>query len=663
VVGAATSLASGILNDNLSLKGVLRGALAGALTAGLMQGVNTAFGVTAANPLSTIGSIAARTTVQGAVQALMGGKFADGALAGLASGLAEAVSANMLEGIANSGMTGAEAVAARTFARVVGSAIRTAASPGDPGQAFASAFLDDVFKQIDTGTPVTQTAFDDEGRLNLGIVDPNASPEQQAQQLAAQLQRQGIPPAQANLMAQQALGNIVDGVAQLPQRPVQTAPTQPAPVTRTEPNSPGGTTTPPTTTTPEPLWIAADGRPIVPSTGSEPVGALRPFSGDQPAFPDTSLLPAGAQVIALRDDTGRNYWRVIANDVDLVVAGTATATPTTATDDPTVIQLETVVITGRRIPRFESTDAQGNTLVTQGNAASLTTLAGTTLVATQMGEGLALGEGATTAARVLAGLARLASMPAAVLMMLFTPTNATEQFVDLAPGERFRTRPGELYGELQVQSADGRWLSMPGQVRLDQVQGRSMLSDEERDLIGAPLTTPIKPQQTPPLVTPIPTDNDRPPPLPGFEGQAPTGPTITTTPADPQNWRDLIIETRDSRELGDNLIAGGSPKPGTGYQPHHVVPINDPRAADIQRLLEDAKIDLNSAANGVWLPQNSSVPNSRETPHNETFRDSYFDYLDKAFAGATDRADIESRLRQIREDLQSRRPTLPLKKP
>ena len=137
-----------------------------------MQGVSSAFGVTASNPFTSIGGIAARTTVQGAVQALMGGKFADGALAGLASGLAEAVSANMLEGIANSGMTGAEAVAARTLARVIGSAIRAAASPGDAGQAFASAFLDDVFKQIDTGTPITQTAFDEEGRLNLGIVDP-----------------------------------------------------------------------------------------------------------------------------------------------------------------------------------------------------------------------------------------------------------------------------------------------------------------------------------------------------------------------------------------------------------------------------------------------------------------------------------------------------------
>jgi hypothetical protein len=66
--------------------------------------------------------------VQGAVQALMGGKFADGALAGLASGLAEAASANMLGGIndavSKGTMTATEAVAARTFARVIGSAIR-----------------------------------------------------------------------------------------------------------------------------------------------------------------------------------------------------------------------------------------------------------------------------------------------------------------------------------------------------------------------------------------------------------------------------------------------------------------------------------------------------------------------------------------------------------
>ena len=50
-------------------------------------------------------------------------------------------------------MTAAEGFAAHSFARVIGSAIRAAASPGDRGQAFASAFLDDVFRQV--GPPVT----------------------------------------------------------------------------------------------------------------------------------------------------------------------------------------------------------------------------------------------------------------------------------------------------------------------------------------------------------------------------------------------------------------------------------------------------------------------------------------------------------------------------
>lgn len=45
-------------------------------------------------------------------------------------------------------MTAAEATAARTFARVISSAMRAAASPNDPGQAFASAFLDDVFREV-----------------------------------------------------------------------------------------------------------------------------------------------------------------------------------------------------------------------------------------------------------------------------------------------------------------------------------------------------------------------------------------------------------------------------------------------------------------------------------------------------------------------------------
>ena len=119
-----------------------------------MQGVSAVVGnVGTASTVSTVGTIAARTTVQGAVQALMGGNFKDGAIAGLASDLAEAVSVNIKGGIEaalkDGSMTLAEAAAARTFTRVIGSAIRAAANPSDPGQAFASAFMDDVFSQID----------------------------------------------------------------------------------------------------------------------------------------------------------------------------------------------------------------------------------------------------------------------------------------------------------------------------------------------------------------------------------------------------------------------------------------------------------------------------------------------------------------------------------
>ena len=123
-----------------------RGAVRG-VDGRLMQGVSAVVG-----NVGTVGAIAARTTVQGAVQALMGGNFKDGAIAGLASGLAEAAAGHLNAGIdqavLDTTMTAAEGFAAHSFARVIGSAIRAAASPGDPGQAFASAFLDDVFRQV-----------------------------------------------------------------------------------------------------------------------------------------------------------------------------------------------------------------------------------------------------------------------------------------------------------------------------------------------------------------------------------------------------------------------------------------------------------------------------------------------------------------------------------
>jgi hypothetical protein len=100
-------------------------------------------------------------------------------------------------------MTAAEAATAHKLARIVGSAIRAAGNPDDPGHAFASAFLGDLLEQTGkpSAPPTTGPAFDDDGYLNSGIVDPAASPEEQRAQLAAYLERQGFDAEQAQQTA------------------------------------------------------------------------------------------------------------------------------------------------------------------------------------------------------------------------------------------------------------------------------------------------------------------------------------------------------------------------------------------------------------------------------------------------------------------------------
>lgn len=158
VAGAATSVASGMMSGNLTLKGVLQGALAGGLSAGLM----TQFGPAVNAAAGSAGTLALRTTVQGGIQALLGGHFKDGALAGFAGGLADMASAsmqaNISEAVKNGTMDAAQASSARMFARVMGSAIRAMGNPEDPSHAFASGFLTDVMAQADQSVPAPAPA-------------------------------------------------------------------------------------------------------------------------------------------------------------------------------------------------------------------------------------------------------------------------------------------------------------------------------------------------------------------------------------------------------------------------------------------------------------------------------------------------------------------------
>jgi hypothetical protein len=116
VAGATTSLASGILNDNLTFKGVLIGALAGALSVKALQALSAA--LPAVNMAAgTVGGFAANFTVQTGIQALIKGKLTDQLVLGaFASSLGSTLAANMEAGITDAKLQGAEAFAARTFA-------------------------------------------------------------------------------------------------------------------------------------------------------------------------------------------------------------------------------------------------------------------------------------------------------------------------------------------------------------------------------------------------------------------------------------------------------------------------------------------------------------------------------------------------------------------
>jgi Restriction endonuclease fold toxin 5 len=157
LAAGAASVASGAINGNLRFQDVLKGMLAGGLSAGLIN----QFGAAVQSSAGAAGTMALRTTVQGSIQALLGGKFKDGAIAGLASGLAELASTNMNQAVADKTMTAAEAFGARASARLIGSAIRALGNPNDPQYALASSFVSDLMpKEAAPTGPTTEQVRD-----------------------------------------------------------------------------------------------------------------------------------------------------------------------------------------------------------------------------------------------------------------------------------------------------------------------------------------------------------------------------------------------------------------------------------------------------------------------------------------------------------------------
>ena len=106
-----------------------------------------------------------------------------------------------------------------------------------------------------------------------------------------------------------------------------------------------------------------------------------------------------------------------------------------------------------------------------------------------------------------------------------------------------------------------------------------------------------------------------------------------------------------SEILGGNLEAAGVPRP-PDTAAHHIVPYGDYRAQHIRDLLGsfNPPIDLNSAANGVFLPSRpgSTAP---EAYHPSLHSNEYYDAINRDLGRINDRDEAINTLNRIRESL------------
>jgi glutaredoxin-related protein len=191
IAGAATSLVSGLIYDNLSFKGVLIGALTGALSAGALQGLSAAL-PTVNMAAGTAAGFAANFTVQTGIQALIKGEITDQILVtSFASALGQTLAAKLEAGITDAKLQGAEAFAARGFAKVLTSAVKALGNPNDPNFGFASALVDSV---VNGGLGALDAAAQQEGleqRNQMDIQSDEAHDARAAQQSDEILARRG----------------------------------------------------------------------------------------------------------------------------------------------------------------------------------------------------------------------------------------------------------------------------------------------------------------------------------------------------------------------------------------------------------------------------------------------------------------------------------------
>jgi hypothetical protein len=318
-----------------------------------------------------------------------------------------------------------------------------------------------------------------------------------------------------------------------------------------------------------------------------------------------------------------------------------------------------VVITGQALPRDElgnryETDSQGRQVVHLATGGML--VLGAPEAVRIVGGGAVLD---------MAALQRLARVPGLALGLLTMPGNLGQAGTRVINEHMvFEARPGELWGTVLERQADGSWLARPERYAGSPggAAGFVVMSEDEIARLSAPITTPAT-QPQPPLPS-LPVWADRPEVLPGYQAgpAAPPTPGFEPRPLLPE---DLLIEQRNSQILGQNLEAAGRPRPAEGYEPHHIVPSEKwAELDDLRRQFGAWKVDLNDAANGVWLPGSQSALDSEGSYHNRLHNSDYRRAVERAFEGVASREDALEVLDRIRGQLEAgtfpgSRPRLP----
>jgi len=123
-------------------------------------------------------------------------------------------------------------------------------------------------------------------------------------------------------------------------------------------------------------------------------------------------------------------------------------------------------------------------------------------------------------------------------------------------------------------------------------------------------------------------------------------------------WSKLTDQTLgrggDSSILGKNLEAIGVARPGPGtVAGHHIVAHGDQRAVNIRSILQREGIDIDEAANGVFLPRSSKFADQMPElgpPHSRIHTDNYYSALETRL-GSVAPGEVRDELQRIAVEL------------